>query len=295
MDQKPLPSSATKAPTRKMRFAPKAPPRREPKLVLPKVEKNENDLDDAKAEDLLRRLNETTLGRPKVEKKATRVQVAFGSGGSSSSIRSYAAHKVKNQVSDGSADPSVEKEYKEPWDYYTNYPVTLPIRRPYAGNPELLDSEEFGEGLERSAYDENEANSAEELGLLDEDTGNNMFFLQLPSALPGITQSANAEVPERQNNDNRSNGSGKSQKPCPLESLPAGLIGKMIVYRSGAVKLKLGDIIYDVSAGLNCLFAQDAVAINTEGKQCCNLGELNKRAVVTPDIDSMLDAIDDSI
>lgn len=31
---------------------------------------------------------------------------------------------------------------------------------------ELLDKEEFGEGLERSAYDENEANSAEELGLL---------------------------------------------------------------------------------------------------------------------------------
>lgn len=76
-----------------------------------------------------------------------------------------------------------------------------------------------------------------------------MFFLQLPSTLPGIMQSPIAEVPERQNNDNRSKGSGTSQKPCHLESLPAGLIGKMIVYKSGAVKLKLGDTIYDVS---NC-------------------------------------------
>lgn len=48
-----------------------------------------------------------------------------------------------------------------------------------------------------------------------------------------------------------------------------------------------------VSAGLKCMFAQDVVAINAKGKHCCNLGELNKRAVVTPDVDSMLDAIND--
>lgn len=36
-------------------------------------------------------------------------------------------------------------------------------------------------------------------------------------------------------------------KGCSLEDLPAGYMGKMLVYKSGAVKLKLGDTLYDVS------------------------------------------------
>lgn len=41
------------------------------------------------------------------------------------------------------------------------------------------------------------------------------------------------------------------------------------------------------------MFAQDVVAINTEDKCCCVLGELKKRAVVTPDVDSALSSMDD--
>lgn len=37
------------------------------------------------------------------------------------------------------------------------------------------------------------------------------------------------------------------KKGCSLEELPGGYMGKMLVYKSGAVKLKLGDILYDVS------------------------------------------------
>lgn len=43
-----------------------------------------------------------------------------------------------------------------------------------------------------------------------------------------------------------------------------------------------------VSPGLDCVFAQDAVAINMEEKHCCVLGELNKRATIIPDVDDML-------
>ncbi|MED6175124.1 hypothetical protein PIB30_075487 [Stylosanthes scabra] len=50
--------------------------------------------------------------------------------------------------------------------YYSYYPVTLPLRRPYSGNPELLDEEEFGEAAESRTYDENSTNQAKELGLL---------------------------------------------------------------------------------------------------------------------------------
>lgn len=43
-----------------------------------------------------------------------------------------------------------------------------------------------------------------------------------------------------------------------------------------------------VSPGSSCIFAQDIVAINTVDKDCYMIGEIGKRAVVTPDIDSLL-------
>lgn len=37
------------------------------------------------------------------------------------------------------------KKHDDPWDYTsTNYPVTLPLRRPYSGDPDL-DEDEFGQ------------------------------------------------------------------------------------------------------------------------------------------------------
>lgn len=36
-------------------------------------------------------------------------------------------------------------------------------------------------------------------------------------------------------------------KDTSFEELPEGYMGKMLVYRSGAVKLKLGEVVYDVS------------------------------------------------
>lgn len=37
------------------------------------------------------------------------------------------------------------------------------------------------------------------------------------------------------------------RKECSLEDLSEGKLGKMLVYKSGAVKLKLGDVLFDVS------------------------------------------------
>lgn len=37
------------------------------------------------------------------------------------------------------------------------------------------------------------------------------------------------------------------KKDTSIEELPEGYLGKMSVYRSGAVKLKLGEVMYDVS------------------------------------------------
>ncbi|KAL3535542.1 hypothetical protein ACH5RR_004003 [Cinchona calisaya] len=294
MDPDSLATTTSNAP-RKVRFAPKVPPRRDQKPVVAKVEKVEDGVDAAQAEELLRRFNESSVHlKPKVERKAGPAQVAFGYGGSSTSTRSYGAPKGVNRISysdGGGAVHRMEKEYKEPWDYYTQYPVTLPLRRPYSGDPEPLDEEEFGEASE--SYDEGSTNTALELGLMDGNMEESMFFLQLPASMPMVQQSSNTERSEMENGSKPPKSGALSQKACRLDELPAGFMGKILVYRSGAVKLKLGDTLYDVSVGLDCLFAQDVVAVNAEEKHCCTLGELNKRVIITPDVDSILDAMSD--
>lgn len=280
-------SLAPKAP-RKVRFAPKGPPRRRQKTLLPKPENVEADVDAAKAEELMQRFNEASAKvKTKVEKKGP-TQVAFGYGGSSSSMKSYGHLKgVAGSMSNGGiGGQRVQKEYTEPWDYYTNYPVTLPLRRPYSGNPELLDEEEFGEASRSLTYDENSIKPAVELGLMEENLEEKMFFVQLPPAMPMLKQSVKTEGSEMAT-------SSKSSKAraCSLNELSGGFMGKMLVYKSGAVKLRLGETLYNVSPGMDCSFAQDVVAVNTEEKYCSNIGELANRVIITPDVDSILDFI----
>ncbi|KAJ1400714.1 DNA-directed RNA polymerase III subunit RPC4 [Sesbania bispinosa] len=259
---------------RKVKFAPRAPPRRVPKVEV-KSEVSE-DADAVQAKDLLRRFNESALkAKNKVEKKVSASQIAFGYGGESTSIKSYG---ISRGVSNANRSQNIalnggrEKEYEEPWDYYSQYPVTLPLRRPYSGDPEYLDEEEFGEAAESRTYDENSSNPALELGLLEENPETNMFLIRLPATLPVIKQSATAGNKDVNENSKRPGGSKDVRKPCKLNELPPGFMGKMLVYKSGAIKLKLGDTLYDVSSGMNCAFAQDVVAINTAQSIVARLG-----------------------
>ncbi|RDY08512.1 DNA-directed RNA polymerase III subunit RPC4, partial [Mucuna pruriens] len=283
---------------RKVKFAPRAPPRRVPKAEV-KTEVLQNaDADQAQAKNLLRRFNESAMkAKHKVERKVSASQIAFGYGGESTSTKSYGGIPRGGSsvnVSQNSAFGGMrEKEYKEPWDYYSNYPVTLPLRRPYSGNPELLDEVEFGVTSVSRTYNENASNPATELGLLEENLEASMFFVNLPPTLPIITQSATARGQNVDVNSKPPGGSKDVEKPCKLNELPSGFMGKMLVYKSGAIKLKLGHTLYDVSPGMTCTFAQDVVAINTAQKHCCAIGEISKHVVITPDIDAILDNLSD--
>ncbi|KAH6764444.1 hypothetical protein C2S52_013393 [Perilla frutescens var. hirtella] len=321
---------------RKLRFAPKGPPRRTPRFTTPEIEEDGGEDNELK-QSLARRVSEHLARRGRRVEKKSSVRVAFQNGAASTSIRSFgkqremtddgskrthdgsivayseasAAGEMQNLVTSISAaesqvvdDNSVDltdaaivkkkKEYREPWDYHHSYyPITLPIRRPYSGDPEVLDKAEFEEALK---YDENSLASASNLGLLEQDDTPRMLVFMFPSNLPLGGQSTNAH---RRGTNGNSNGiKGKEivgsssgyplKKDDSLEELPEGYMGKMLVYKSGAVKLKLGDIMYDVSPGADCCFPQKVMAINATDKHCCDLGEGNKRAFVTPDIDSLL-------
>ncbi|GJN30688.1 hypothetical protein PR202_gb19016 [Eleusine coracana subsp. coracana] len=176
------------------------------------------------------------------------------------------ADKVTSYFASESA-AKLPKKYAEPWDYdETDYPVTLPLRRPYSGDPEILDEEEFGESSGSRAQDA-ELTAAEQLGLMQPQS----------VAEPGKGPEENAE-PASTSTKGRRQGTVRGTK---LKDLPGGLMGKILVYKSGKVKMKIGDTLYN-----------EVAAMNIREKHCCTLGEVSKRAVVTPDIDYLLGSVD---
>ncbi|KAL2541932.1 RNA polymerase III RPC4 [Abeliophyllum distichum] len=318
---------------RKVKFAPKGPPRRSTRQIKQKIEEEADEDDSGDDKALIRRANEhLTRRRPKAEKKSS-VQVAFSHGVASNSVRSFGKQRERKDdqcdatglsdlASDGTENPvnlpstdtgvcetftdstsallSKKKgEYKEPWDYRCSYyPVTLPLRQPYSGDPELLDEAEFGKVSAKLEYDENATNSASDLGLLEKDDKPQMIFLQLPPNLPLSKQPAS--VSRRDTADHlKSSMISETHQKVTAGNVPGvsgnstdmkgkEILGSSMYQRSAYVKLKLGDVLCDVSPGSDFTFAQNVVAVNTVDRHCCELGELRKRAVLTPDIDSLL-------
>ncbi|KAG8930693.1 hypothetical protein FRC02_003795 [Tulasnella sp. 418] len=71
-----------------------------------------------------------------------------------------------------------------------------------------------------------------------------------------------------------------------------GIIGQIEVYRSGAIKMKLGsDIIMEVSAATQPTFLMQAVHIDSKHKRMMVVGEVSKKFIVSPDVEKMLDEL----
>lgn len=71
-----------------------------------------------------------------------------------------------------------------------------------------------------------------------------------------------------------------------LANVPSGHLGKLLIYKSGKVKLRIGDILFDVSTGMRCNFLQEVVAVNESEQKYYQLGDIAKRMVCYPDIES---------
>ncbi|PNT71712.1 hypothetical protein BRADI_2g34200v3 [Brachypodium distachyon] len=236
-----------------LKFAPKKPPKK-PAKIVPKTEPVEEIKDEAIDKELLMKLKTSQITDPfgrrlKIEKKEEiHTQVAFGQG-NSSYARSFPTRHY-------SAAPKAPKEYVDPWDYtHSNYPVTLPLRKPYSGDPEILDEEEFGESSASRAQDE--LTAAEELGLMDRSDTPQLLFFQLPSSLPLPNQAQSVEQPNTGSEENAEPASINSMLTCEktrpssltgskVKDLPGGFMGKILVYKSGKVKMKIGDALFDV-------------------------------------------------
>lgn len=73
-----------------------------------------------------------------------------------------------------------------------------------------------------------------------------------------------------------------------LLHIPRGAIGKLYIMKSGKVKMKIGDVIYDVSQGMPLGFLQELTAIDLKKNKINFLGEVHKRMVAYPDIQTLM-------
>ncbi|PCH44215.1 hypothetical protein WOLCODRAFT_77085 [Wolfiporia cocos MD-104 SS10] len=144
-----------------------------------------------------------------------------------------------------------------------------------------------------------------------------LYFFQFPEPFPTFV--SNATAPSEPTSAKEEGGARKvtfaeDTKPPAANGVPAagpsgsqadpdsavkedpkvdGVIGQLEIYESGAVKMRLGNgILLDVTAATQPSFLQQAVYVDPSNKRLCVLGEVNRRFVVTPDIDTLLSSME---
>ncbi|KAF8892109.1 RNA polymerase III RPC4-domain-containing protein [Infundibulicybe gibba] len=141
-----------------------------------------------------------------------------------------------------------------------------------------------------------------------------LFFFQFPSPFPTFESTATSPSVSGVNPPIAESGTGKkvsfagdakpeasTSKPREVESKTDiathvdGIIGQLEIYSSGAVKMRLANgILLDVNAATQPSFLQHAVHLDKKEKCLTVLGEVNKRFVVSPDVDALLASMEKS-
>uniref|UniRef100_A0ACD5X4X3 Uncharacterized protein n=1 Tax=Avena sativa TaxID=4498 RepID=A0ACD5X4X3_AVESA len=256
-----------------LRFKPRVPTKKASKAV-PKMESGKESDFGTIDKDLLMKLRtpqsmRALEGRSNAGNNEACVQVAFGPADpsiarsfhtpqSSPSVKEEKDVHLfsKSMLSDVTTSAAkLPKQCAEPQDFtHTDYsypPITIPPRRHYSGDPDG-----FSEFSSSRAQD-GEITAAQELGLMDTDEMTSepqLFLVQFPSSLP-LPRQVEADMDTSEDVETERTKSKELIRGCKLKDLPGGLMGKVLVYKSGKVKMRLGEALFDVSAGLDCAFA----------------------------------------
>ncbi|KAK9914804.1 hypothetical protein WJX75_000773 [Coccomyxa subellipsoidea] len=215
------------------------------------------------------------------------------SGDKPSAARSRLGTGVKQEIiydEDKDADEEPEGLAQPMLDYRQYYPTVLPMRPP--GHDV---GEADGDLLEDSKPPdlahllEDEVNVAESLGLGEEGSGEeHVVLLQMPDLLPSPAPPPAVDAAAAKLRHLRREDAPPAPVALSLKDLPSGKIGKMLVYESGAVKMQLGDVLFDVLPGTEAAFRQDIAAVSAADQACVFLGGVQQRVVACPDIGHLL-------
>ncbi|KAA0713635.1 DNA-directed RNA polymerase III subunit RPC4 [Triplophysa tibetana] len=127
-----------------------------------------------------------------------------------------------------------------------------------------------------------------------------LLFMQLPDSLPGQppTIDVRPSKTEVQSSDGQTllqttenQEDSQDENSCFLKDLQEGLVGKMLVRKSGKVQLIMGNVTLDVALGTPCAFLQELVSVNTEGRRgdMSVLGHIKHKLVCSPDFQALLE------
>ncbi|XP_015226369.1 DNA-directed RNA polymerase III subunit RPC4 [Cyprinodon tularosa] len=130
--------------------------------------------------------------------------------------------------------------------------------------------------------------------------GEELFFIQLPDSLPGQppTKEHKPIKTEVQSEDGQSvllktesQEEVADDNSCNLKDLREGVVGKMLVRKSGRVQLILGQVTLDVSLGTTCSFLQELVSVQAAERSgnLTVLGNIRHKMVCSPDFESLLE------
>ena len=136
--------------------------------------------------------------------------------------------------------------------------------------------------------EDNKKNLKEELN-----NENGLFIFQFPRQIPIKDLNLQIKAKEEENTNEEpnydENGFLISQefKNSFQELKDNTKIGKLIIMKSGKIKIKIGDIYFDINEGSLTKFAQySAIVTGNDDNQAFILGQpLNKKLIVTPEFD----------
>lgn len=115
----------------------------------------------------------------------------------------------------------------------------------------------------------------------------------MPDALPGREPEPADVKPDIASTSSTAGATKSTSNLCTLNHLREGRIGRLVRHASGRTRLIIGDISYDIAAGLTSDFAQHAATIyanKTErSANIYNLGEIKLKYNVTPDWNELLE------
>ncbi|KAM9475415.1 DNA-directed RNA polymerase III subunit RPC4 [Clarias gariepinus] len=126
-----------------------------------------------------------------------------------------------------------------------------------------------------------------------------LLFMQLPDSLPGQPPTSDArpakttvQSEDGQNLLQKTEGQEEAEEEnvCNLRDLQEGLVGRLLVRKSGRVQLVLGNVTLDVALGTSCSFLQELVSVSTEGRRgdMTVLGHIKHKLVCSPDFEALL-------
>ncbi|BDA43488.1 probable DNA-directed RNA polymerase III subunit RPC4 at C-terminar half [Coccomyxa sp. Obi] len=226
---------------------------------------------------------------------------ASGSGGGGSRGTSTAARsssKLGSAVKQEEVYFNDEEEDEKPeglaqpmLDYRQYYPTVLPMRPPGHDTCEDEDGLEHNKPPDIAHLPDDEVNVAEMLGVAEKDQAEaeeQVVLLQMPSLLPAPASPPMEDAAAAKLRHQRREDAPPPPVALSLKDLPTGRIGKMLVFKSGAVKMQLGDVLFDMLPGTEAAFRQDIAAVNAAEQACVFLGGISQRVVACPDIVHLL-------